>query len=269
MSGSRKLIIGNWKMHFSVKQATAFARRLADKSIPAGVNVGVAPHTLSLTEVSAALKDTAIKVVAQNAYSQDEGAFTGEISMPMLRGVAKYALIGHSERRHIFHEQNELIRAKVAAAVRSGVIPVLCIGETLLERQHGQTSQVLYDQLNVGLANLTSDEVSRVVIAYEPVWAIGTGQFARPDDVTKVATKIRQDLHALYGENTARAVTLLYGGSVSKDNALSYLDILEIDGLLVGGASLNIATFWPIVEAAQTDTGIPRKIPVKEQSATK
>lgn len=263
MSGRNKLIIGNWKMHFTVKQAVNFAGKLAAKTIPEGVHVGVAPHALALSEIAVKLNKTGITLAAQNAYAQDEGAFTGEISMPMLRGLATYVLIGHSERRHIFHEQNELIRAKVAAAVRSSLTPVLCVGETLVEYQHGQTNQVLHDQLSVGLANLTAEEVAHSVIAYEPVWAIGTGQFAHPEDVAKAAATIRQEINSIYGVDTARSVRVLYGGSVSKDNAMSYLQLMDVDGLLVGGASLNGATFWPIVEAA--GAVVPKKIAVKKR----
>lgn len=263
MSGQNKLIIGNWKMHFTVRQAVNFATKLAAKPIPEGVTVAIAPHALALSEIAVTLQKTGIKTAAQNAYSQDEGAFTGEVSMPMLRGLAKYVLVGHSERRHVFHEQNELIRTKVAAAVRSGITPVLCVGETLVERQHGQTNQILLDQLSVGLANLTAEEVARSVIAYEPVWAIGTGQFARPDDVSKAVAKIRHEVNSVFGTKTARSVTILYGGSVSKDNAASYLQLMDVDGLLVGGASLSVATFWPVVEAASSV--IPKKIKIDKQ----
>ncbi len=237
-------------MHFTVKQAVSFASKLAAKQIPEGVTVGIAPHNLALSEIATTLQKTGIKIVAQNAYFQDEGAFTGEISMPMLRGLAHYVLVGHSERRHVFHEANDLIRNKVAAAVRSGITPVLCVGETLVEREHYHANQVLSDQLGTGLANLTAEEVGRIVIAYEPVWAIGTGKFARPDDVLKAIGKIRAEISSLYGMETAAHVKVLYGGSVSRENAVAYLKLDGVDGLLVGGASLSMATFWPIVEAA-------------------
>ncbi len=262
MSGRQKLILGNWKMHLTVKQAVGFANKLAAKQVPEGVRVGIAPHNLAISEIATMLQKTAINVVAQNAYFQDEGAFTGEVSMPMLRGLASYVLIGHSERRHVFHEANDLIKNKVAAAVRSGITPVLCVGETLVEREHYHTNQVLSDQLCIGLANTTAEEVSRLVIAYEPVWAIGTGQFARPEDVEKAVKKVRSEISSLYGMETAAHVTVLYGGSVSKENALAYLKLEGVDGLLVGGASLSMATFWPVVEAAAK--ALPHKIEVKK-----
>jgi len=262
MSGRRKLILGNWKMHFTVKQAVAFASKLAAKTIPEGVAVGILPQTLSLSEIATKLQKTGLKLGAQNAYYQDDGAFTGEISMPMLRGIAQYVLVGHSERRHVFHEANDLIRAKVASAVRSSITPVLCIGETLVERQHYHTNQVINEQLTIGLANLTAEEIGQIVIAYEPVWAIGTGEFAEPDEVQRIISKIRADIASLYGAEAGAQVSVLYGGSVNKDNAGAYLRLAGVDGLLVGGASLSTATFWPVVEIAGRIA--PSKIVVKK-----
>ncbi len=250
MSGRKKVILGNLKTHLTVKQSISYAQKLTQKEPIPEVIIGIAPHTLALSQVSDVLSDSNIRVGAQNAYFQDEGAFTGEISMPMLRGIAKYVLVGHSERRHVFHESNELIRAKVAAAVRSGITPVLCIGETLLEKEHFHTNQVLHDQITVGMANLTGEEIAKIIVAYEPVWAIGSGKFAHPEDVAKLITKIRRDIASLYGIDAANKIKILYGGSVTKDNAAAYLQTEGVDGLLVGGASLNIATFWPIVESA-------------------
>lgn len=252
MSGRKKLIFANWKMHFSVKQAMAFAKKLSEKKISDGVVVAVAPATISLSPVSDVLANSYIGVIAQNAYHRDEGAFTGEVSMPMLRGVAKYVLVGHSERRHVFNESNELLRGKMSAAVRSGIKPIYCIGETLIERQYYHTNSVIAEQLEVGLADLTSEEISKIIIAYEPVWAIGTGKFAHPDEVANIISKVRRDIASLYGIETANKVRILYGGSVVKDNCKSYLQINGIDGLLVGGASLGLATFWPMVEVAES-----------------
>lgn len=261
MSG-QKLIIGNWKMHFTVKQAVGFASKLAGKTIPEKVTVAIAPHMLALSEVARSLEQSGLKIAAQNAYFVDEGAYTGEVSMPMLRGLAKFVLIGHSERRHVFGEENNTVRQKVAAAVRSGLTPVLCVGETLVERQHNLTNRVLDDQIGIGLADLTGEEVGRLVIAYEPVWAIGSGEFADPDDVKQAVSKIRAEIHSLYGQEASVKAKVLYGGSVSKDNALSYLTLSGVDGLLVGGASLSSATFWPIVE--QAVKALPKKIAVKK-----
>ena len=268
MSGRTKLIIGNWKMHFTAKQAVSFAGKLAAKPIPEGVTVGIAPSALSLSEIATLSQKTGLKVVAQNAYFQDEGAFTGEISMPMLRGIASYVIIGHSERRHVFHEANSLIRHKVAAAVRSGIIPVLCIGETLVERQHFHTKQVLTDQLLTGIADLTGEEIAKLVIAYEPVWAISNGKdykkhkSAYPEDAEAAQKIIRHNIAELYGKDIAAKVKIIYGGSATSENATAFLQVEGIDGLLPGGASLSVATFWPIVEAAGKLT--PKKISVNK-----
>lgn len=263
-----KLIIGNWKMHFTVKQAVNFAGKLAAKPIPEGVTVAVAPHVLALSEIAMVLQKTGLKVAAQNAYFQDEGAYTGEVSMPMLRGLSHYVLVGHSERRHVFHEVNEVAKLKTAAAVRSGLIPVLCVGETLVERQHYHTKQVITDQLLSGLANLTAEEVAKVVVAYEPVWAISAGKnfskhtSAHPEDAEKAAIVIRHNIAHMYGEDVSKKIKVLYGGSVSADNATAFLQTEGIDGLLVGGASLSVATFWPVVEAA--GKLLPKKIKVQK-----
>lgn len=250
MSGRKKIIFGNWKMHFTVKQAVNFATKLAGKEIPAGVLVGITPQAMALSEISQALKGTSLKLAAQNAFFHDEGGFTGEISMPMLRGIAQYVLVGHSERRHILRETYDFTREKNAAAFRSGIIPIFCIGETLVERQRYQTNQILNDQIVAGLADLTAEEVSKMIIAYEPVWAIGTGEYASPDDVSKAVKKIRAEVTSLYGAVTGASISVLYGGSVTKENANAYLRVRGVDGLLVGGASLSLATFWPIVDCA-------------------
>lgn len=269
MSGRKKLVIGNWKMNFTVKQAVSFAGKLAAKTIPEGVIVGIAPHSLALSEISTITQKTGLKIAAQNAYFQDEGAFTGEVSMPMLRGIATHVLVGHSERRHVFRETNDLIKHKVAAAVRSGIIPVLCVGETLTEKQHFHTKHVIADQVLAGIANLTADEVAKVVIAYEPVWAISSGKTdtrhksALPEDAVAAQKVIRHNISELYGEAVAQKVKVLYGGSVNAENATAFLQAEGLDGLLVGGASLSLPTFWSIVD--QTGKVVPKKIEVKTE----
>lgn len=268
MSGRKKLIIGNWKLHFSIKQAAAYAKKLSNKKIPDGVDVVVAPHTLALSEVSYVLKGSDIKVASQNAFYQDEGAYTGEVAMSMLKGLANYVLVGHSERRILFGETDKDVSLKVAAAVRSGITPVLCIGETLTERQSGHTMDVIHTQLVKGVSNLTTDEIAKIVIAYEPVWAISNGKdFAKHDtasaeDAFKAQKRIRQIIENLYGSNAATKVRVLYGASSRPDNAASFLSVEGIDGLLPGGASLIMQTFWPMVETAAV--GYEKKIPVKQ-----
>lgn len=265
MSGRRKIVFGNWKMNFTVKQAVSYAQKLAAKQIPEGVLVGAAPHTLALSEVAAVVKqsESSLALAGQNAFYKDEGAYTGEVSMPMLRGIARYVLVGHSERRHVLRESNDFIREKNAAAFRSGITPIFCVGETLVERQHHHTNQVLSSQVTQGLADLSAEEIKKIIIAYEPVWAIGTGEYAEPEDVAKATAKIRSEISSFYGDEVGQSVNVLYGGSVTKDNAKAYLAVDGVDGLLVGGASLSVSTFWPIVEAAGKLA--PKKIAVDEK----
>ncbi len=266
MGGTKKLILGNWKMHFTVKEATVFASKLAKLSLDKNVEVVVAPHSLALASVAEVLKKSDIKVAAQNAYWQDEGAFTGEVSMPMLRGLAQYVLVGHSERRHVFGENDDVVMRKVVSAVRSKITPVLCVGETLLERTHRQTNQVLHHQVTLGISHLTADEVQNIVIAYEPVWAISNGKdfathkTATPEDVQVAQRTIRHNIAELYGAKTAEKVRILYGASVSADLAAGFLGINGIDGLLAGGASLSLHTFKPLLEkTAQLSAGKEKK----------
>lgn len=256
MGGSKILILGNWKMNFTVKEASNFAGKLSKLLQHKDVEVVVAPHALALVRVAEILKKSDIAVAAQNAFWKDEGAYTGEVSMPMLRGVAKYVLVGHSERRHVFGERDADVMQKVAAAFRSGITPVLCVGETLLERTHHQTNQVLHHQITLGLSQLTSEEVKKIVIAYEPVWAISNGKdfanhpTATPEDVEVAQRVIRHNIAELYGARTAEKVRILYGASVSADLVNAFLSIDGINGLLAGGASLNLHTFKPIIENA-------------------
>lgn len=190
------------------------------------------------------------KLAAQNCYWRDHGAYTGEVPAAHIRGIADYVLIGHSERRYIFIESDKDIRLKVQAAIRNRLQPILCIGETAQERALGETRDVLADQLTSGLANVTAEELDRVVIAYEPIWAIGTGDNAKPVDVKKATQMIRQHVAHLYGKKAAEEVRILYGGSITVDSAADYLAISGLDGLLVGAASLDIHQFTEIIEKA-------------------
>lgn len=238
-------------MNLNVHDSSLYLHRLA-KSVKThrSVEVVLAPTMLALQTLSLQVNFRQFKLAAQNFYWRDHGAFTGEVSAAQLRGITQYGLVGHSERRHVFYESDKDTRAKVQAALRSGIRPVLCIGETASERANGETNDVLHDQLLGGLANVASDEITEVVIAYEPVWAIGTGDNALPTDVLKAAVVIRNQLKHLYGAKMADEVQVLYGGSVTADSAADYLALAEIDGLLVGGASLNESAFSTIVEKA-------------------
>lgn len=245
------LIVGNWKMHLNVSQASLLAHRLGQHvSIHRDVEVVIAPSMLDLQPISLQIDRRKFHLAAQNAYHKDEGAYTGEVSFTMLRDMVHYVIVGHSERRHVFGESLEEVRAKVAAAYRNNIVPILCVGESQTERLAGETNQVLHDQVTTALANITSPEIENLVIAYEPVWAIGTGDFAKPDQASRAARVIRNNIAELYGEDVASKVRILYGGSVTADIASGFLTAQGINGLLVGGASLNYHQFTNIVDAA-------------------
>lgn len=249
----RTLIVGNWKEHENVAQASLLVARL-HKHIAShrDIEVVLAPNFLALQPLSLEIDRRRFRLAAQNAYPKDEGAYTGEISFSMLRGLAHYVIIGHSERRIYFEESLELIRDKVAACVRNGLTPILCVGETSAERKAGETKQVLHDQVVSALSNLTAEEVSNMVIAYEPVWAISTfgGELAKPDHIKKDMKYIRNQVKELYGKEAAGSMRILYGGSVDDHIVAGYLEMADCDGALVGGASINYRKFSGIVEAA-------------------
>lgn len=252
----KKLVIGNWKMHLNVSQSSILVHRLQERiDKHMDVEVVLAPSMLSLQPLSLQIDRHKFKLAAQNCHWQDEGAFTGEVSATMLRDLVHYILVGHSERRHVFGETDDDVAKKMAAVVRNGMTPVLCIGETAGERKDGETKQVLHDQLMVGLKNLTSDDINKVVVAYEPVWAIGNGHFAKPHQVEEAVVTIRHNIRELYGEDAESALPVLYGGSVEPDVTRSYLEINGVDGLLVGGASLNYEQFSAIVNIAHEMAG--------------
>ncbi|AHB41941.1 triosephosphate isomerase [Candidatus Saccharibacteria bacterium RAAC3_TM7_1] len=238
-------------MNLTIHEASLYVHKLA-KVVKKHRNVEVvlAPGMLTLPTLSLQVDRRQFKLAAQNLYWRDEGAFTGEVSAHQLRGLVDYAIIGHSERRHIFNENNKDIRAKVQAAVRHGIIPILCVGETAHERSENETAAVLHDQIIAGVANLTSEELRQAVIAYEPVWAIGSGNNALPKDVEMIIGHIRRQIEHLYGKEIAKDICVLYGGSVSPGNASNYLTVDGIDGLLIGGASLQAEAFSEMVEQA-------------------
>jgi len=248
----KKIVIANWKMHLNTHQASLLVHKLAD-AIPVQreVDIVLAPNFLVLQSLSLQVNYRQFKLAAQNCYWRDEGAYTGEISATMLHGLTQYVLVGHSERRHIFNEHDKDVRHKVAAVIRNKMKPVLCIGETAAERAEGETAHVIHDQLVSGLLNVTSEEIADIIIAYEPVWAIGTGDNALPSDVEMVAKLIRKQISSLYGKTAAAAVRVVYGGSVKAENASGYIKNDVIDGFLVGGASLNAHEFAGIVESTR------------------
>lgn len=246
-------------MNLTVHEASIYVHRLNEALVNhRNVELVLAPTLLTLQTLNLQVDHKKFALAAQNFYWRDEGAFTGEVSAHQLRGLVKYALVGHSERRHIFNEPHREIRHKVQAALRNNIRPVLCVGETAAERADGDTSSVIHDQIVGGLTNVTAEELDRIVVAYEPVWAIGTGNNATPRDAEEVALLIRRQIAHLYGDDAAQKVAILYGGSVQADNAESYMKSPTISGVLVGGASLQLEEFSGIVEAAHASIKVKR-----------
>ncbi|MGB4957039.1 MAG: triose-phosphate isomerase [Candidatus Saccharimonas sp.] len=257
----KKLIIANWKMNLGVHEGSLFVHKL-DTLVGRhpSVEIVIAPSMLTLQPLHLQVQHHHFNLAAQNFYWQDSGAFTGEVSAAQLHGLIRYGLVGHSERRHIFGEHGKDIRNKVQAAYRNGFTPVLCVGETAHERSENETNDVLHDQLVGGLANITSEEADSLVVAYEPVWAIGTGSVPTSGDIESAVRAIRSQIKHLFGEQTAAQVRVLYGGSVNIDNATSILAVKGVDGLLVGGASLNVEGFAEIIKKAQGPKSVKKKV---------
>lgn len=248
----RPFVAGNWKMF----KTTAEARILMSELLPGintiqGVDIVICPPFTSILPVAALLEGTSIAVGAQDMHWEAAGAFTGEISPTMVVEFCKYVIIGHSERRAMFGETNLNVNRKVKAALTHGLIPILCIGETLSENEAGITREIVTQQLKAGLDGIVSSTITSTVIAYEPVWAIGTGRAATSEDANHVIKDIiRQELSQLYGYDLAQDIRILYGGSVNASNATEFFLQPDIDGALVGGASLKPSEFIPIAKAA-------------------
>ena len=247
--------MGNWKLNFTVGEASIYLHKLL-KAIPnyRDIEVVVAPAALALQPLSLQVDRHKIKLCAQNAFYRDYGAFTGEISFSQLRGLVDYCIIGHSERRYILGESDKMIAKKVAAAIRNRITPILCIGETENERTFGETKDVIRDQLIGGLTEVSDDELDKVIVAYEPVWAISSGKGAKiaaPDEISEVVKLIRETLADVYGDKMAEKVPVLFGGSVNPSNAGAYLTVPGVNGLLIGGASLILSEFTDIIETAK------------------
>jgi triosephosphate isomerase len=245
------LVAGNWKMHKTAAEAAGLVRALLVEPLPSGVEVAVCPPFTALGEVRAVLGDSAVRLGAQDLYWEAQGAFTGEISAPMLRDAGcHYVVVGHSERRQFFGETDETAARKAGAAFAHGLVPILCVGERLEERDAGQTEAVVARQTVSGTQHVDALPASTLVIAYEPVWAIGTGRSASGEEANRVITLIRATLAERFGANAAARIRILYGGSVTPDNAAEFSRQPEIDGALVGGASLDPAKFRKVIQAA-------------------
>ena len=250
-------IVGNWKMNLTVGESSVYLQKLLKRiKLAKGLEVAVAPSTIALQTLGMQLErnKSKVKLAAQNFYQRDYGAYTGEVSISQLRGLVDYAIIGHSERRYIFGETNKDLRQKVAAAIRNGITPILCIGETENERMYGETADVIRDELFGALSEIDAEDVKKVVIAYEPVWAISStkgAKLASPDDIAESIRLIKAELAEIYGEKVACEVPILYGGSVNPNNAGAYLTVPGVNGLLIGGSSLISDHFVDIIEIAK------------------
>lgn len=254
-SGRQCVITGNWKMYKTIDEAISFVRKLAPlvESSPDKIYLAV-PFT-AIKSVAEVAKATKIHVGAQNMHDASEGAFTGEIAGAMLKEVgAQFVILGHSERRHLFHESNSFINKKVKRALMEGLQPVLCIGETLQENEAKQTEAVLKMQLTECLADLTAEQLHSLILAYEPVWAIGNNRSATPEIAQTVHRMCREFIAQTWGEEFARALVIQYGGSVKSDNANFFMQQPDVDGLLVGGASLSVSSFSTIVNYQRPET---------------
>lgn len=256
-------------MHLNASQASLLVHRLHERiKIRRNIEVVLAPSMLVLQPLSVQIDRRKFRLASQNAYFHDEGAFTGEVSFTMLRDLAHYGIIGHSERRHVFNEDLPMIRDKVAAAIRNGITPILCIGETKHERNEGETKQVLHDQLMTALSNLTAHEAGSIVIAYEPVWAIGQIA-AKPDQVQAAVRYIRSYVNDVFSAKAAKNLRVLYGGDVAPEVIHGLLSVPGVDGFLVGRLSLNYEAFAGIVDAAHRwQRGAPDGTPQRDNEAS-
>ena len=255
------LVIGNWKMHGTQAMARELAQAVRDGlKRPRGVEVVVCPPFTALPAAAEVLKGAAVALGAQNCHWEARGAFTGEISPAMLAELGcRWVLLGHSERRHVFRETDDEINRKMTAALRHGMAPVLCVGETEEERRQGLTFTVVEGQLRAGWAGLSPEDLARCVLAYEPVWAIGTGAVATPAQAAEVHRYLRGLVSEVTSKELAQSVRILYGGSVKADNAQALTQEPDIDGVLVGGASLQAQSFITIAKKSAARSGASKE----------
>ncbi|WP_203364543.1 triose-phosphate isomerase [Bacillus sp. REN10] len=251
----KPIIAGNWKMHKTLAEATSFAEEV--KSLvpdPSVVDSVICSPALFLQQLVQTVKGTDVKIGAQTMHFEESGAFTGEISPKALQDIeVDYVIIGHSERREMFNETDETVNKKVHAAFRYGLTPIVCCGETLEQRENGETNAFVGGQVKKALEGLTEEEASRTVIAYEPIWAIGTGKSSTAEDANEVCAYIRQTVAESFSKQVADNVRIQYGGSVKPSNIGEYMSQPDIDGALVGGASLDSASFLQLLEAVNNE----------------
>jgi triosephosphate isomerase len=254
----RQLIVANWKLNKTSAEAAAYVRQLSDLIQPESIDIVIAPPFTALHAAWHAMGPSSpFALAGQNVFWEDKGAYTGEISAPMLKDVGcQYVIIGHSERRQWFGEQDEDINKKVNAALRHGLKPIVCVGESLADREHGNTTAVVTGQLTKDLDGLSKEHMAMVAIAYEPVWAIGTGRAASPAQAVEVHTLLRRTIASRWGHDAGERMRVLYGGSVNAENAGHFLESPEVDGVLVGGACLDPVCFATIARFAE-DRSVP------------
>jgi triosephosphate isomerase len=249
----KKMIAGNWKMNKTIPESLELIHTLAKKlssSCPA--EVVLIPSFTSLFSAAEALRGSAIQLGAQNLSHLVDGAVTGEVSAAMLISVGcRYVLVGHSERRNLFQEDDRVINQKLRTALSEGLHPILCVGESWEDREAGKTEDIIGNQLKAGLNGLTPLEIRKMTIAYEPVWAIGTGKNAQPEQAQEIHEAIRNELSSQYGPETAQAIRVIYGGSVTPENSPTLMAQPDVDGALVGGASLDANSFYAIINAVK------------------
>lgn len=252
ITNEKPFIAGNWKLYKTIPEAVELVKALKEASSERiEAELVVIPPMTAMSEVKKAIEGSQVKLGAQNMFWEDEGAFTGEVSAPMLKDAGcEYAVIGHSERRQYFGETDDTVNKKIKAALAHDLIPIMCIGESLDEREKGKTIEKVEDQINAGLEGLGKDEISRLIIAYEPIWAIGTGLTATPSQAEEVHIFIREKLAEKYGNETASCAIILYGGSVKPASTYELLKEKNINGALVGGASLEADSFIQIATEA-------------------
>lgn len=244
----KPIIAGNWKLNKTIYETAQLAAEIALKANTAEVEVVIAPTAVCLSDAKYAIEESHVKLAAQNMYSESSGAFTGEISPDVLNELGvEYVIIGHSERRKIFMETDSMINKKVIVALSKNIKPILCVGETLKQREQDLAEAIVLGQVSAGLMEVDQQYADKIVIAYEPVWAIGTGKTATKEDANQMCTMIRKELARRYDEDFASRVRILYGGSVKASNIKELMEMSNIDGALVGGASLNSDEFAKIV----------------------
>ncbi len=244
----KPVIAGNWKMNMTPCEAKTLVSELLPLVKDAKCEVVVCPPFVDLAAVKPLLEGTNVKLGAQNVHWAEKGAFTGEVSATMLKEIGvEYAIIGHSERRQYFGETDETVNKRAKAALAAGLIPIICVGESLAQRENGETDTLVTAQVNLALDGISAVEVEKLVIAYEPIWAIGTGKTATKEQANETISVIREAVRALYGANTAEAVRIQYGGSMNAANATELMSMPEIDGGLIGGASLKALDFSKVV----------------------